>query len=292
MANCAIGYPNYVDANTTYTPTFSGGSWSASLPLTNLADRRLAKVSRSSDAALISTLFDVDLKRTLGISLFAIPKHTMSLTATVRIRGSSVEGDFSSPVYDTGALSVFPDIYPTGTLPVGHPSYVTRKVSSEALADGYNIGFVHVASSPQSARYWRIEVDDTTNTAGYVDLGRLYLSGIWQPTINMSYGAKLGYETSSTRSESDGGAAIYNERSRRRNFQCVIEGLPTDEAMVSALDIQRDMGTTKQLFFVFDTADTSHMHRRAFLCVQRELSALDFPYYGRNTVPLGLVEEL
>ncbi len=65
-----------------------------------------------------------------------------------------------------------------------------------------------------------------------------------------------------------------------------------DEAMVSVLDFQKYLGTTKQLYFVFDAADTSHMHRRSFLAVQKELSPLDHPYSRYNSAPMALIEEL
>lgn len=84
-----LGWPIYSDAGALYTPTFSGGSWAAGLPLTNLADRRLAKVARSTDAALTSTTFDTDLLTARYVSLVALPKHTISTAGSVRVRGWS-----------------------------------------------------------------------------------------------------------------------------------------------------------------------------------------------------------
>jgi hypothetical protein len=296
MSNLLFAYPFYSDVNQTYTPTLSGGAWSVSLPLTNLQDRRLSKVARSSNALAASTQFIVDLQTARGIRVFALPKHNLSIAATIRVTGSANSDGVTAAVYDSGTVSVYGSIYPTGTLPTGHPSFTTRIVTAEELAEqqaaGLNYGYALDMGSHTSARYWKVAITDTGNADGYVELGRLVLAAAWQPSINMTYGAKLGFETSTTRSESDGGSAIYNERVRRRTFSCAIEGLPENEAMVSVLDMQKYLGTHKQLFFMFDSSDTSHMHRRSFLCVHRELSALDFPYYGRNSVPVGLVEEL
>ena len=475
MANCLFGFPIYSDANQTYVPTFSGGSWSGSLPLTNLSDRRLAQVARSTNATLANTQFDADLKPARGIRLCALPKHNLSIAARIRIRGSSSTaftgnnlllrseefntgwtlgnvtvnanattapdgaatadkildtavnsthyaqqnvtvvagnpytfscyvkaaertqagllfyggtgslltayinlstgailsqsagisdltvtadgswwrvsftatpgtttaecyvtpavggthsylGDGASGIYAWGAqleagstvgvyqitttatvtgstvvyfadwTSVYGSIYPTGTIPTGHPSYTTRIITAEELleqrAAGINYGFVKDFGAHYPARYWRIEIDDTTNAAGYVELGRLVLAAAWQPSINPVYGVKLGYETSSSRTETDGGAAIYDERPRRRIVNGAIERLPEDEAMVSVLDMQKYHGTTRQLFFVFDPSDTSHMHRRSFLAVPKSIDPLDFPYPLYNAAPFALVEEL
>lgn len=281
MANVIFGTPFYSDVNQTYTPTFSAGTWSSTLPLTNLQDRRLAKVARSSAATTASTQFIADLITARAVRVFALPTHNFTINATVRIRGSANADGITSPVYDSGVVNVFPA-----------GAAITAEELAEQRALGFNFGFTNVASAAATARYWKFEISDTGNAAGYVELGRVVIAGAWQPTINMEYGAKLGWETSSSRTETDGGAAIYNERVRRRTFSCVIGHLPEAEALENPFDIQRDLGTTKQLMFVFDPDDTTHMHRRSFLAVMKELSALDFPYYGRNTVPIGLIEEL
>jgi hypothetical protein len=80
MANAGFLWPLYEMAGVTYTPAFSGGDWEATLPLTNLADRRLAKVARSSDTELASTRLHLDLGVARSIGGIAIPKHTLSKT--------------------------------------------------------------------------------------------------------------------------------------------------------------------------------------------------------------------
>ncbi len=468
MANVTFGTPIFSDTNQTYTPSFSGGSWSSALPLTNLQDRRLSKVARSSNALAASTTFDVDLGVARSCRVFAVPKHNFSLASSMRIRGSSsatnfnvgsnyflrseqldnaswtkvnstitanaandstgaatldkiaegntgsdayyvqqstptltnsatqgvavefkaaertwawigtlnkagvnsvsyinlstgalgtVSGNHTASVTDMGSgvykLTIFWNastggsapfvnfgtatgdllqthtgvvgngiyagrvhgieaatmgtyettttavvtggfvVYDSGTVDVYHDdAALTAEDLAEMRAQGFNPGFTHVASSAQSARYWRFDITDTANASGYVELGRLIIAGGWQPTINMAYGAKLGWDTSTSRTETDGGAAVYNERVRRRTAQIVIEGLPEAEAHTNAFDWGRKLGIAKQLMFVFDPSDTTHMHRRSFLGVLKELTALDFPYYARNTVPISVIEEI
>lgn len=274
MANCVFGHPIYSDPSVTYTPTFSGGSWNSSLPLTNLADRRLSKVARSSNALAASTQFEVDLKVARSVRVLALPKHTISSAGTIRVRGSNTAGVFTSPVYDTGTVTVWPS-----------------GIDAEKSA-GMNLGWTHVAASAQSARYWLFEITDTANAAGYVDVGRLVIAGAWQPTINMSEGAKLGLESETDRTVTDGGSAVYNDRPRRRTMSFDIENLPSDEALASGFDMQRLAGTSGQFMFVFDPEDTTHMWRRAFLAVMKELSAVEYPYYGRGSIPYQVIEEL
>jgi hypothetical protein len=108
MANCVFGWPIHSDAGPTQTPAFSGGSWSASLPLTNVADRRLQKVARSTDALATSTKIIVDLgvARSVGMLAVLIPNLTKSTTPTVQWKGGTSSG--ASDVYNPGTQQAWP----------------------------------------------------------------------------------------------------------------------------------------------------------------------------------------
>jgi hypothetical protein len=220
-----------------------------------------------------STQFDTDLGVARAVGCLALPKHTMTASATVRWRGYSGAGH-TTLVYDSGTLSM---------------SWSAE--TAESLA-GLNYAHVHVPAAAQTARYWFTEITDTGNPAGYVDVARLVIAGAYQPAINMSYGAALGIEDDSTRLLSDGGAAIPNAKSKRRTFAGVLDNIAEAEALGSFWRMQKNLGTTGQLFFVFDPADTTYKHERAFLAVLRAPSALENPWLSRHRAAFSLVEEL
>lgn len=191
------------------------------------------------------------------------------------LAGTKTLAEMRASVYDSGWL----DAWPSG-------------VTAED-ADGINVPFVHLPSSPQSARYWSIQIDDYSNADGYVDLGRLIVAGAFTPTINLNVGAKLGLESAARREESDGGAALYEPKPVRRSVAFVLDHMQQSEAFGNAWKLQRRLGKTGQLFFVFDEDDTTYMHERSFLGVLRELTALEYPYTdGRNRSAFAIVEEL
>jgi hypothetical protein len=273
VANLVLGYPFYSDVSVSYTPALSGGSWEADLPLTNLQDRRLHKVARSTNDDAASTQFNIDLGVARSVGLLALPKHNLSAGATVQWKGGTSAGD--DDVYDSGALAL-----------------TFSGVSAEDR-DGINFAHVHIPATAQSARHWTCEIVDTSNADGYVELGRLVIAGAYTPTINMNVGAKLGLETDTERSVTDGGAAVFNAKPVRRNAMFVLDHLTTAEAMDSAWKLQRKAGTAEQVFFVFDKSDTTYMHERAFLGTLRELSALEYAYVdGRSAMGFAVVEEL
>jgi hypothetical protein len=268
-----FGWPLYSDASVTYTPTFSGGSWSASWPLTNLADRRLEKYARSADATTTNTQFETDLKVARAVSVLALPKNNFSTAATMRWRASSSAGSFGSPIYDSGWVAAWP-----------------AGVSVET-ANGLNVAAVHIPTSAQTARYWLCEIDDTANTNGYVEIGRVVIAGAWRPATGLSFGGKLGLETATKRTQTDGGVALYESYAVRRTWAFGVEHMAKAEGIGSAWKLKRLLGATGQLFFVFDTADTL-MYERAFLCTMRELDGLSYPYGTWTATTFLLAEAL
>ena len=110
--------------------------------------------------------------------------------------------------------------------------------------------------------------------------------------MNIKTGFTFGYETSSTRVETDGGATFHNDRPRRRFTSFVLPQETNDEALVRGFEITRQLGTAGQLFVIIDPAATAHLHRWAFLGTLAELSPLQFPYASRADQSFSVVEEL
>jgi len=288
MANCLIAHRIWSDDS---GASFSGGSWEGTLPLSNLQDRRLERVARSSNALVTSTTFDIDLGATRKVQVIALLHHNLSLAATVRIYGDDA-ASFASPDYDSTATDAYPDIYPS-SMPFWIPAASQDgALPQEDLDDGYRVDFIHIPSAAQECRYWRVAITDVANTDGYVQIGRLVIASGWQSTINFVPGATIGWRTSTVRTETDGGAAYYNAKDQRREANLTWENVPEDEAMVHLYEISRYAGTDRQVMFVYTPADTTHLHRRAFLATLEKLSPLQIPYGSWLGGGFALVEEL
>ncbi len=268
-----FGWPFYSDAGVLYSPVLSGGAWEPTLPLASLQDRSLSKVARSVGTSTASTQFSVDLGADRNVGLLALPKHNISVGATVRWSAATSAGGFASPVYSSGWLSVWPEY-----------------TSVEDVV-GLNVSHVHVLPTVTTARYWRCEISNVSNPAGYVQLSRLVIAGAWYPSSGLSVGAKFGLESDTERIVSDGGAAIYRDRPLRRLWDFEVPMLAESESLSLVWKILRGAGASGQVLFVFDVNDP-YMHERAFLCVMRELSALDHPYASLHAVAFRLIEEL
>lgn len=274
MSNLVIGWPIFSDPGALYTPTFSGGSWDADYPLTNLQDGRLHRVARSADAQSANTQFEVDLGAARPIFVLGVPVHNITTDGTMRVRSSATSGSYGSPLYDTGVVSV----------------WATARTAEEVA--GINVGWVHVCTAVASARYLLFEITDTFNDDSYIELGRLVVGGGWQPTINAVLGADLGLAVRSRLTSVDGGEIVAAAYPNRRTFVGAFRHLDEDEALLNAFEWKRRVDTTGQFYFIYDPDDTGHLHRRAFLATLANLSALQEAALARHGTGFALVEVL
>jgi hypothetical protein len=91
MANIFLAWQNRADEG-----ILSGGSWNAALPLVNLQNRQVQKVGRTTNAALASTQFNLDLQSPKQIGAVALVVHNISVSGKVRISASDALAAWSN----------------------------------------------------------------------------------------------------------------------------------------------------------------------------------------------------
>lgn len=270
MGNALIAYPNRTDQ-----AVLSGGSWTAGLPLTNLQTRKIKQVARSTNANNSSTKFDVALDKARKITLLGFVNHNLSLDATYRVRAYSDAG-YTTLEYDSGVLPVWPSVYNTEDLEWEDDNFWTGQFTEEEIED-FVWTLPHLVTEFVYVRYWRIEFFDSTNAAGYVQIGRLFIANGWSPVTNMSYGAGLTYEDDTVVDKALSGAEYFDERLPYRVAMFNLEFMEEDEGMTKAFDIQLRQGIKEEVFYMFDTEDTLHILRRTFLGRLQTLNPVEFP---------------
>lgn len=279
MANMIIGFPNRIPE-----ATLTGGSWETTLPLNNVKDRRLSKVARSTDDANASTKFDLALTKDRPVKLICLVKNNFSIDATYRIYGSLVS-NFATTVYDSGVQEVWEAIYATLDLEWEDDNYWGGKPNVEyltELSENSSLNLIHVLPSTTLARYWRVEIYDTTNPDGYVEIGRVFIAGQWQVTNNILYGASLGYETNTGIDSALDDTEYFDVRKSYRMFRFELESFDYNEGHAKLLDISRQLGIDKEVFVIPDPDDTENMTRRAFLGRLNTLNPITYPYFNTN----------
>lgn len=261
-----IAYGNRCDEG-----TLSGGTWLSTLPLANLQNRLIAKVARSSGTTTAATQFDINLGRARRIGMLSLIGHNLTVVAKVRIRGDDAS-DFATPLYDSGWVDVWPaGMIPPELLEWEDDNFWLGTLSDQARA-GYQSPFIHRVASLPSLQYWRVEVDDASNSDGYIQIGRLFLADVWQPTYGPVVGAAIGMDDTTPVESSLGGSEYFDVRAKPRVHRFEMRAMNKDEAYSRVLDLQNLLGVSGEILIDPDYADAENKPRRAFVGRLRSLS--------------------
>jgi len=317
-----ISYPDF-----TLSATLAGGSWTVGLPLNNLKTRFLAEKARTtSDAAASSTIL-VDLGFTASVRTIGMLAHNVDSTGTVRARGYS-DSAYTTLVTgaDTGAVSPYPaydaaidknsiwiyaDYMTTlqmalGTIPQdlaydfngdGVVNISDALIAMAFAQDNpdYPVQFpknwIYCFSSDKAARYWKIEISNTNNLDGYIELGRLWIgSATFEPAVNVSYGISMNYESRDIITESLGGVLWWEKRAGKRTLSAQYDTLTAIEKQ-QALTMQRHLGLTGELLWINNsTATAREMIDESFLANLKSPSPIVNPYFDNYEMSLELLE--
>lgn len=258
-----IAYPNLITATT----AVSGGSWLAALPLTNVRNIDYSRVARSTDATVGSTEIFVDHGSAKSARVLILAATNLSASATIRWkRGTTNDSDNVANSGSLNAWAFVPLVY-----------------------NGKNHNIIIVLPSTTSARYDTIEITDTTNPAGYVDVGYLWISDLFIPTVSAAYGLKDELVDLSSGSRSESGAFWPVRRRKLRATSFVLEWLSQSEADVLH-ELQRVAGTTEPVVYIPDLDDRNLQQRYGGIGVLSELSPIDYPFVNIRSLPLRWVE--
>ncbi len=168
--------------------------------------------------------------------------------------------------YDSGTVNAWPAEWVSGT-------------TAEERAGVRGTAILSPGSAP-SAQWWRIDLVDSANPAGFVEAGRFFFGSRWRPTRGALSGARLGYIDRSTSVEADSGAEYFVERPLPRTAEFNLAIFDESVAMGEALEIQRQLGTTGEVLFQWDDGDTTYQPARSWLGRLRELQPLTCLWRG------------
>jgi hypothetical protein len=311
MSNCLFAWPDYT-INTTGNyfdssahASVSGGNWSG---LNRLQDDALGTKANSVDLNPASTRFIVNLCNgdPVDVKVIALIGLNAQDGCQVRVRAHSAAANISFDdidlpvraeymVFDSGVVDFWSPYYPQGSLPWGHPS----------LWDGGLVPLEDLINFPRckyfvlpnewaaQATFVMVEIFDQHNTEGHVSLSRCFVAPAWQPPLNMLYGAQMGWDDSATSVvTSRGGVDYFEENPKHRVCNFTLE-TTSPVARTWFSEMQRKLGKSKELFFIFDPDDVSMVEQTAsFLAYMRNNNPFTFQFFDNANMQFQLKEKL
>ena len=209
---------------------------------------------------------------------FAVARLTLLPAASTSAQVETLSTAFTPPAaaYDSGLLPAWPAEWVAATT-----------AEERAGARG-----LMVTTPGQTLQWWRVDLSDPTNPAGFVELGRVFMGSRWRPQYGALSGATLGFIDRSTSTEADSGAEYFVERPLPRVAEVDLVILDEAVAMGEGLELQRQLGTTGEVLFQWDDGDTTYQPARAFLGRLRTLQPLTCLWRGHWRSTLEIKELL
>jgi hypothetical protein len=259
------------------------------LPVTNLADYRPSIVWRATGCA--AEWVKADLGSTQSVQALVAWNHNWSNSGTIRVRVSDM-ADLSSPTYDSGTISAWPSIVGFGQGGFGGGGFGGVPVLS--AFNNYRFYRVLILPAGVSGRYVRLDMADSTNSAGYVQIGRLFVGTYYQPTLNPlmgSNGLGIGWRDLGTAVRTDSGTVRFSRRGKFREMALAWDYLTEDEALTSIDDMGRIIGTSRDMFAVlYPDADLAKQYRTTLYAVPTVNGPANYSNFQSYAVTLTLQE--
>lgn len=234
--------------------SLGGGDYEASLPITNLLTNDLSQVARTTSVALVDTLAQVTLDANYYAKAIVLGPGNFTPLMKYRIRTYS--DAFTTIKYDSGwRYSEAGQV--DAPIEWGEPNFWLRGNTGRT-------NLIHVFDQPELARYWQIEIDDTTNADGYLNIGRLFMPMGWQPSLNYSVGGSQGWTNNAISQQMLGGGEVVRNLPRQRTFACQFDFLTEAEATLEMHRVMEAVGYSKPVFLIPNPSESANMHRKSF----------------------------
>lgn len=267
------------------TATLSGGAWSAGAPRTNLATDDITQVARTTNLLAASTQFDFDLGQSRALRIVDLRNHNLSLGATWRLTLGTTAG--ASNVYDTGWQQVWRMTFDNELLQWESPSWWFGTASDEYLGHPFDAMFA--LPDWYTARYGRIEILDTSNAAGFIQIGHAFIGNAIQTSTNPEIGLQDTLDDLTTSSRASSGRRWYDPQRRQRGVLLEFKDLSQAEADL-LYEVMRYHGTAGMLVYAPYSDDPGQMQRYGYAANLVEMSKLDTLKALRRGLPMNLQE--
>jgi hypothetical protein len=275
MANMRIIHTNVIDgaANLASSPACATG-----MPVGNIQLARRGSFARETS----STSWTISGEYSGAVSAMCIVGHNLTGSATVRLR---LYSDYAktTTVYDSTALPVWtpqvwgdPAASPNGGLEWGVLPWLATGILS-GTPEYFPVWFTSVANGVA----FTIDIVDTNNVDGYLQIGRVYLGEYWSPTVNDAYGLSMWWKEASKQVRTDGGSLRTEGYYPYRAYSCSFDAMDeTDRG--NFMEIIRKLGLRLDFFISFNPGAGGDIERDYMAaCKFVTIPEMKHPAWGR-----------
>ena len=278
--NLRVVYQNLSDAATiTASSTASSGTTTANLKLDT---KSLVWRSVGTTATLTVTLAASNI-----VGGIILPFCNLTSLATIRARGYSGSAGAGTLLFDTSTINACPyqplGQWAWGSIPLGLNTY--------AYGGGTYARAWLPGNTQTACLSLVIDIADTTNTAGYIEVSRLLVGAYWSPKYNTSFGLSTTVKDLSTHQRSESGDLVTNRGIRYNTMNFDLKWLPPEDRNEFS-KIVRGSGLPKPIFISLfpNDADTGKEQVHQIYGKLSQLGGLSHPILEMYSTTIDIEE--
>jgi hypothetical protein len=211
---------------------------------------RQQPTDRFRSTVIANTYAEIDLGQSLSMDFVTIMFTNVSSTAVWRYRIASSQANLTaSPVYDSRT-------YWPSDKECWHSNTAMDTAAVDLSSWQRTHAFHDIEGDVGSAvtnRYVRIDVYDSSNQDGYIDIGRFYTGLKYQPGWNINWGSGMPFHAEEPqRIRMEGGLKVAIGRPREGVMEFTLGFKTEDELMTNFFEMNRLRGTSGDILFMLD----------------------------------------
>jgi hypothetical protein len=273
-------YQNLADSATiTASPTASGVTSTA-----NLIKDSKSLVYRGAGTSVTLT---VNLAASSIVGGVAIPFCNLTSTATIRVRGYSAASGTGTLLFDTSTMDACPyqplGLWAWGSIPLGLNTY--------AYGGGTYARCWLPNNEQLACLSLVIDIVDTANTTGFIELSRLVVGAYWSPKYNTSFGLSAVPKDMSEHARTESGDISTNRGVRYNTLNFDLKYMdPSDRTEFAK--IMRGSGLPKAMFVSLfpEDADPGKEQLHQIYGKLSQLGGISHPMYEMYSTTVDIEE--
>lgn len=263
--NLRIIYKNIASSYGTLTAT----NVNTSFPITNVNSDNKGSFCRTTTT---TTAITMTWTTNQTLAAVVLPYTNLSSTATFRVRLYSNEAA-TTLIYDSGVLS-------TGIVLAGNQLFNNTRGANYRYSFGGGSCVRKYFAKVTTCRAMVLDIVDTSNTDGYIEVGKIVAGDYWSPTYNTEFGLSVGVSDSSTKTRTQNGSLVTDIGTSNKYLSFSLNYLTyTDRNTL--YDIINTIGTKASLYVSLfpEDADTGKEYIHQIYGRLSDLATISHPMY-------------
>lgn len=248
---------------------FSGPDWPSNL--NNMQDPRLSKVARSADATVENTTFFMAYPDPITIEDYILIGTNIDEDAMIRLTAYS-DAEFSIQTYTSGLVEAW-----TSSSPISDPDFK-------------GVPIILDLGEAVTAAYWQVEIQNTANADGYIQIGKGFMGRRLGITRNFSPGSGMERDPKTQIQEALAGAQYYSRHKSKRIWTLNYPHESYDNAWDELDKYFEISGLDRPVFVIPFPDDLERKQRQSFLGTFQRISGLQLLNVDLASTSINIVE--